>query len=229
MRHKKSLTARDQAVSSFSGTLMQLCDATAAFGAALVDAEGETVDYAGYLDPFEIRVAAAEWRLVLQCASEAKAVLGVVTQLYFRGLNKSYAVYAISDGYALVIQTAHQSLLPSSRAVAEAVRALASEAGLSLDDGSASPHERWHRVEVRFNELGRRPTDLWHGGVWVPLEVLGRYAEAFQSRRQTAYRALLPDGSELALVREPMGVWYADDLPYSNSPSRDSTMPRGTD
>jgi hypothetical protein len=62
MKRQGTLAVRDQAVSEFSGTLMRLCDATAAFGAALVDAEGETVDYAGSLSPFEIRVAAAEWR-----------------------------------------------------------------------------------------------------------------------------------------------------------------------
>jgi hypothetical protein len=227
MRHKKSLSARDQAVSSFSGTLMQLCDDTAAYGAALVDAEGETVDYAGYLDPFEIRVAAAEWRLVFQSACEAKSSLGVVTRLLFRGLHKSYAVYAISDGYALVIQTAHRSLLPSSRAVAEAVRALALEAGLGLDDNSEFRHERWHRVEVRFERDRRRPTDVWHRGAWVPIEVLGRYAEAPRSRRLTGYRALLPDGSELTLVREPMGAWYADDLPQPTSMRRDSSVSSG--
>ncbi len=63
MKRRKTLVARDQAVSAFSGALMRLCDAIAAHGAALVDAEGETVDYAGSLSPFEIRVAAAEWRL----------------------------------------------------------------------------------------------------------------------------------------------------------------------
>ncbi len=57
--------ARDQAASNFAATLGRLCDAVPAVSAALVDGEGETVDYSGSLSPYEIRVAAAEWQLVV--------------------------------------------------------------------------------------------------------------------------------------------------------------------
>jgi hypothetical protein len=213
MKRRKTLAARDQAVSEFSGTLMRLCDATASIGAALVDAEGETVDYAGCLDPFEIRVLAAEWRLVLQCANASTRVTGEVGSLYYRGRKKSFAVYAIADGYALVIQIADRSLLPSTRAVAEAVRSLATEAGLQLDESSEFRSERWHRVDVRLDEHKRRPTDFWHAGEWVSFQVLGRYVEAESNTRCVGYRAQLRDGTELTLIREPLGIWYADELP----------------
>jgi hypothetical protein len=218
MNNKKSLTVRDQAVSAFSGTLMQLCDATSAFGAAFVDAEGETVDYAGYLDPFETRLFAAEWRLVLQAANQANSTSGAVTCLLCRANNKSYAVYALSDGYALVIQSAHRSLLPSARAVGEALHSLAAEAGLDVDDNSEFRHQHWYRVEVRLDPDKRRPTDLWYGGEWMPLEIVGRYINFVElSRRTTGFRARLQDGSDLTLVREPLERWYADVLPQVSS------------
>ena len=56
---------RDQEASPFSAILWRLCEGCSAHAAALVDKEGETVDYAGRISPYEIRVAAAELRLVL--------------------------------------------------------------------------------------------------------------------------------------------------------------------
>lgn len=214
MTRRKSLAVRDQAVSEFSGALMRLCDATAALGAALVDAEGETVDYAGRLEPFEIRVAAAEWRLVLQCVNEGDFLKGVASVL-FRGRHKSFAIYGIADGYALVVQLAKNSLIPSARAVAEAARNLATEAGLTLASNSEFRLERWHRVEVKFDGDRRRPTDLWHEGRWLPLEVLGRYADDDRGLHCVGFRARIRDGSEMTLIREPLNAWYIDELPNS--------------
>ena len=67
--------ARDQLASPFSAILQRLCESCGAQAAALVDAEGETVDYAGRVAPFDARVAAAEWRLVL-AEIEASKVFG---------------------------------------------------------------------------------------------------------------------------------------------------------
>jgi hypothetical protein len=226
MKRRKTLAVRDQAVSEFSGALMRLCDATAALGAALVDAEGETVDYAGSLEPFEIRVVAAEWRLVLQCANEDARATGPVSSLFFRGTVKSYAIYAIADGYALVLQIANRSLIPSMRAVAEAACSLAVEAGLNLDH-SEYRLERWHRVDVRLDVQRRRPTDFWHAGEWIPLEILGRYVETESSARCVGYRAQLRDGTELTLVRESLGIWYADDLPHVKSMQSGTSNSKG--
>jgi hypothetical protein len=221
MKRRKTLAVRDQAVSEFSGALMRLCDACAALGAALVDAEGETVDYAGCLEPFQIRVAAAEWRLVLQCAQDEASALGSVSSIFFRGAVNSYAVYTIADGYALVLQIASHSFIPSKRAIAEAARALAFEAGLDLAH-SEFRAERWHRVDVRLDPKKRRPSDLWHGGVWLPLEILGRFVEVDSGARCVGYRAQTQKGTELTLVREPMGIWYADELPSDVSPQAGS-------
>jgi hypothetical protein len=65
MKRRRRGAVRDQSDSAFSAILGQLCDDCGALAAALVDGEGETVDYAGLLSPYEIKVAAAEWRIVL--------------------------------------------------------------------------------------------------------------------------------------------------------------------
>ena len=63
---------RDQATSPFTRVLERLVAVTpGAQGAALVDFEGETVDYAGRLDPFELKITAAHWLIVLSETAEA--------------------------------------------------------------------------------------------------------------------------------------------------------------
>ena len=73
---RRSWAPRDQEPTRFTPVLGRLCESTAVLGAALVDRLGETVDYAGYVAPFDLKVAAAEWRLVLErlaCASPTLA------------------------------------------------------------------------------------------------------------------------------------------------------------
>lgn len=213
-RPRRSLAVRDQAVSAFSGALMRLCDATASRGAALVDSEGETVDYAGCLEPYEIRVVAAEWRLALSVFTEQAREGGSGAEIYYRGTKRSFAIVGMSDGYALVIELPRSSLQISPRAIAEAVRTLSAEAGLPYQLTSARyGGERWTRIDVRWDLQKKRPAAIWLSGGWKALEVLGRFAEVEPGSRTVGYRARLPDGTELTLVREPMGVWYADDLP----------------
>ena len=212
-RPRRSLAVRDQAVSAFSGTLMRLCDATAARGAALVDGGGETVDYAGSLDPFEIRVVAAEWRLLLGVLAEQPSLSGGTTELFYRGTKRSFAVVSMQDGYALVVDLPRSSFRPSPRAIAEAVRTLAVEAGLPNNPSAGGGRENWTRLDVRCAAHWWRPTAIWLSGGWQPIDVLGRFSESEPGRRSVGYRIRLPQGTELTLVREPMGIWYVDELP----------------
>jgi hypothetical protein len=214
-RPRRSLAVRDQSVSAFSGALMRLCDATAAHGAALVDSEGETVDYAGSLEPYEIRVVAAEWRLVFAVLLEQRSLSSTTMELYYRSTKRSFAVISMEDGYAIVLEMPHRSLRPSHRALAEAIRTISVEAGLSIRPHNRFGRERWTRVDVRWDDVRRRPSAIWLQGDWRQLEILGRFAEPEPASRTVGYRALLADGTELTLVRETLGVWYADDIPHS--------------
>ena len=65
-RRNRRPSERVQLVTPFTRILEQLVNACpGALGAAFVDAEGETVDYAGVIDSFTIKVAAAHLRILL--------------------------------------------------------------------------------------------------------------------------------------------------------------------
>jgi hypothetical protein len=183
---------------------------------SLVDQEGETVDYAGYRDAFALRVMAAEWRIVLNVVRDIpRPGFSDVDELFVRSGRATYAVVALAEGYALVFELPRRGFVLSRRALAEAAREIASEAGLSL--GRALRRERWTRVEVRTVPGDRRrPEAVWLDGAWQGLVILGRHhgatAPPRRGRGEVAYRARVPTGLEFALVREPLGAWFAGGL-----------------
>ncbi len=212
MSLRRSLAARDQGLTPFGSTLMRFCEGTAALGASLVDGEGETVDYAGAIEPFDIKVAAAEWQIVLSLLANTRSShLRETTQLLVRTGQHSYLAVPLSEGYALVAQLERHAFEVSGRAMTEVVRELCREAGLDM------PHcwenERWIRVEVLTSASDqRRPEAIWREGRWCVLEILGRVVSDLDER-EVGFRARLETGADITIVREPLGVWYADDLP----------------
>jgi hypothetical protein len=220
MRLPRAIAPRDQAASAFSAILMRLCDATGALAAALVDSEGETVDYAGKLDPYDIKVGAAEWSLVLRIATEATASYWRGTsQIVVRAQARSFAVARLAEGYAIVLQLMPRCFRVSQRALAEARREIAEEARLDPSIPTTERPEPWVRIDVQTRPGSRAPLALWWAGQWHPLEILGRYARAQLARGETGYRARLPRGAEVTLVREPFGLWYADQVPDGRTQS----------
>jgi hypothetical protein len=118
----------------------------------------------------------------------------------------------LSEGYALVIELGRHANGVSERAVAEAIRELCHEAGLTTPVGRDL--ERWEHVDVRTCPGDkRRPQAIWRDGRWCKLEILGRYRERELRRREVGYRARLDARVDISLVREPLGRWYAQDLP----------------
>ena len=88
--------------------LLRLCDATPALGAALVDVQGETVDFAGTLDPFDIKIAAAEWRIVLDLVHASKVwSWPQANQLLARG---AYFTVGLEVRFSKHIQTIAQEI-----------------------------------------------------------------------------------------------------------------------
>lgn len=203
---------RDQDASPFSAILWRLCEGCAAHAAAFVDKEGETVDYAGRISPYEIRVAAAELRLVLAFTQSAEVPgFAQVSEIRVRTGRRSYAIVALGDGYAMVLELVRHSFSLSVRAISQATRELEAEAGIKsvLQPGST----RWSRVQVRASAAnGHRPEAVWLNGAWHPVTVLGRYRTGDLARRERGYLTRLSSGAEFSLVREPLGVWFADDL-----------------
>ncbi|HVU03251.1 MAG TPA: hypothetical protein VHE30_15930 [Polyangiaceae bacterium] len=207
---RRRIAVRDQRASEFSAVLLRLCDAASAIGAALVDAEGETVDYAGAIDPFDIKVAAAEWVIILAMLREAKSVLFRGTEeILLRGTKKSFFIQPLVDGYAVVVQLSPHAFSVSRRAVHEAIRDLCREAGFSLPPTLLRDRELWRRVDIRTEAGARRPSAIWVAGGWTALEVLGRFTQGLD-RGDVGFRARLPTGAEVNLVRERLGRWYTD-------------------
>jgi hypothetical protein len=213
---------RDQQESAFSPILAGLLGRLpGGRAAALVDVDGETVDYAGAFDPYDARLAAAHWRIVLDRAGGQPALSRPVS-IAARTTRATYAAYALPEGYALVLVLGRGADvgLPL-RAVSSCIRLLAAEAGWA-----ATADAGWHPVEVLADER-RRPSALVLGGGPRPLEVLGAVASGL-TQPERGWRVRTEDGNEVTLVREPGGFWYSDqplvagDLPasYNPAPSR---------
>lgn len=206
----KRLGARDQGVTAFSAILLRLCEASGAYAAALVDAEGETVDYAGRIAPFDIRVAAAELRIVLACFESTRLCGDNADELVLRTEKHSFLVWSLSDGYAITLVLGRRAFGVSRRALAEATRELGLEAGLTKKVGK--DRLRWLGVDV-MTEPGdpRRPRAVWHEGAWMPIEILGRYQSSDLGHGEVGYMTRFTSGAERLLVREPLGRWFAGD------------------
>jgi len=197
---------RDMAMTPFSRILGDLLPRMpGAYAAALVDVEGETVDYAGNVDPFDIKVAAAHWRIIL----EQIGALHLGRPMWFtvRGTKRSIELRALPDGYALVVLIAKRAgVAGATRALSACEHALAAEAGWPLRATAA-----WSAVTVDCDESGR-PARIMYGGLSEPVEVIGAIRSGLGlGRRERGFRIRLASGPEITLVREPGGFWYAEE------------------
>lgn len=200
--------ARDQATSTFTHILERLLAATpGARAAALVDFEGETVDYAGSLDPFDLKIAAAHWLIVLsEIAATQQA--GVIQQVCVRAHRHGYFVRRLEEDYAVVLVLHPRAAFAvSDRAVEEAIARLSLEAGWPVPKDAA----RWFCVEVTAERRGHvpRPVKLKVAGSWQPVDVLGTMVGL--KERERGFRVRLSNGREMMLLRERLGQWFADE------------------
>jgi hypothetical protein len=199
---------RDQARSTFTRVLEHLLSVTpGGQGAALVDFEGETVDYAGSIDPFDLKITAAHWLIVLSETAEARA-LGPIQRITLRAERRAYYVRRLEENYAVVLILHPRAVFAvSERAMAQAIAGLSAEAGWALPRDTA----RWFWVEVESERHGRavRPRCLKVAGRFLPVEVMG--AVVGLAAHEKGFRVRLPSGAEMMLVREQLGRWFADE------------------
>jgi hypothetical protein len=202
------VSERDQQPSAFTRILEQLLELEpVALAAVLVDVDGEAVDYAGSLTPFDVKVAGAYLRIVLDQIGAFAKRRGRPTQIVVRGVRRSFLARPLPDGYALIIVLKRHGFVLSPRAVAITERGLALEAGWAP---VSNPAAHWHPVHVETADgNSHRPLRLRTGSSWQRIEVLGSIVGL---GRERGYRCRLRSGAELTLVREPAGIWYADEL-----------------
>jgi hypothetical protein len=197
---------REQIESRFGVILADLvARVRGARAAALVDHQGETVDYAGRLDAFSVRVAAAHMRIVLQDLAQHEGLAHAPRSIAVRTTRGGFAVHALPEGYAVALLLSHKARLTGhTRAVSAMTRQLADEVGWPAPDGR-EPH--WCAVEVVSDPLGR-PRGLCVKGELEPLDVLGRFASGL-GWRQRRWRVRFLSGVEAMLVRELGGAHVA--------------------
>ncbi len=200
-------TERDQGLSPFSSILADLVARTpGTLAVAIVGEDGETVDYAGRLAPFDVKVAAAHVRIILGDL-EARPALGTARLLVVRGEKLSFFARPLPDGYALVLIRGRRSFGVSSRPLEVCHRALVREAGWPEDPAD---RRTWFDVDVALDERAR-PREVASRGASERhrLTILG--AIAGLTRRERGFRVRLETGVEVTLAREPHNYWYADE------------------
>jgi hypothetical protein len=199
---------RDQAPSPFARILQALLEAApGGLGAALVDHEGECVDYAGTIEPFDVKIAAAHLQLELRKASDRLApATGAVRALLVQGVRRSYVVRNLAEGYCLAVVLGRRAAFSvSERALAQAERELCAEAGWE----PPQVPERWARALVETRPGDRRyPLRMRIGEGWAEVLVLGTVVGLRPGER--GWRVRTASGAEMTLVRERLGRWYAD-------------------
>jgi hypothetical protein len=208
--------ARDQHETAFTRILAELVSRVpGARAAALVDLEGETVDYSGFLPPYDVKVAAAQWRVVID-EVRLRAPLARTTFIAARAARSSYHVHVLPEGYALVLVLSRAAGFGGwHRAVTSCCHALAHEASWSF--AGARP-QSWYGVAV-IADARRRPLALGRSPRANSLEVLGALASGM-GPRERGWRIRLDNGVEATLVREAGGHWYVDEI--RALPDRDS-------
>jgi hypothetical protein len=209
---------REQDPTPFTGILERLLELEPALVAvALVDTEGEAVDYAGLLQSFDTKVTAAYLRIALNQIEPHTEARGRLKQIVVRSARRSFLLRPLPDGYALVAVLKRQGFSVSARALELCERELAKEAGWPQAEGRGP---FWSPVRIETTRDRRRPVRIWAGIAWETVEVLGSVVGL---GRERGYRCRLRSGAEMTLVREPAGFWYADELIESSAVARKNT------
>lgn len=204
---KRAGWVKHAAESAFAKILERLVwAAPGSLAAIFVDVDGECVDLAGRGSEFDLKVAAAHWRILLHEASQLPGY-EKTRQLIVEAHRQSYLIRPLPEGYALVVILRPRGTVfrVSERALLECEYALLREAGFK-----APTHKPWSSVEVLPRGSRRVRPELARGrSDWLSVQVLGVLMGL--ERGEQGYRVRLGNGAEMTLVREPLGRWWADE------------------
>jgi hypothetical protein len=203
LRKSRRPPGRDMEATAFARILSDLIGRLpGAYACALVDLGGETVDYAGVATPFDVKVAAAHLRIIVNDLEEY-AVLGRPRWVVLRAQKRSFIARSLPEGYGLIVLLRRRAgFTASARAFAACERELSAEAGWGPVEHTAP----WFPVEV---EVDRRGRPVHVGSPAVRVEVFGSVMGL--SRGESGFRVRTSEGTELTVVREPGNSWYSDE------------------
>jgi hypothetical protein len=211
-------SARDQGTSEFTAILERLVrDTPSARAAALFDFEGETVDYAGRMDPFDLRVVAAHCQILLAELRDL-ARHPAPRQLRIQARRAAYVVRVLDEHYSLLLVTHRRAAFAASeRVLRDAEARIAREAGID----TLPSKTRWARVDVQIDRARAAPVLVRPALVagrdaeaaWYAVDVLG--ALVGLPRREHGFRVRLDSGVEANLVaeraRRGQRIWFVDE------------------
>jgi hypothetical protein len=208
MAGRRKALIREQDWSTFAQILQNLIEATpGALGAVLVDSLGEAVDYAGVIEPFEVKVAGAHLQLEFRKTCEGLgAAFGAVRQITVRAGQRSFVARDLIEGYMVVVVMGRCAGFGiSRRAIAQAEHDLRAEAGWTAPKNE----ERWVHARVEASpENRRRPKRVYLVDAWHDVQVIGSVMGLAKGER--GYRVRTESGAEITLIRERLGKWFAD-------------------
>lgn len=204
-------TARDQLETTFTPMLRRAYDAIpTALAFALVDQEGECIDYVAGIDSYDAKVSAAHAFVMLHQVCSGASKLGLVEPFSLEVTSDLRTLWArrMSDEYvAVAVVTPEVDRSKLEIALQELSREFRSETGIE-----APSWDRTRGLEVLVRSAvgwAYAPTAFSEGGIRVAVsDVIGRWtepSEAPDGDDVVCFRVRTQDGQELTLVHDPGG------------------------
>ena len=200
---------RDQLETTFTPMLRRAYEATpAALAFALVDQEGECIDYVSGIDPFEAKLCAAHAFVLIDMLYEGQTRLRLRNPYALEIVTESRSLWArwmCADYVAVAVVTPDADRGKLEVTLAELSREFRGEAGIETPSWDAS-----RGIEVLIRSAvgwAYAPTEFHEGGgsrVAVS-DVLGRWTEpgGVHGDEVVCFRVRTQDGQELTLVHDP--------------------------
>lgn len=199
---------RDQVESAFTEILRRLrMKVPAVLAAVFVDTEGECIDYASKIDPYDAKVSAAHMLMMMDLVqgTRAKVGFGEPFLLEISTDQRDLWVMRMGGEYVLVVVlTPDCDRAEITHALATASAEFRGEVGLDAPTWEGSGKRL--SVRVRASPGWRYAPDGWvAGGVRVTIsDVLGRWTESNDAGEEViCFRVRTSDGQELTLVHDP--------------------------